>query len=297
MCSIKQILIVAWADFKRWKNNPQVILTFGIGFVICFLLSDKVLQFAERFETSTQIFEPFIWTFGDAISILLISMCLLLLFSDLPNMDNEVPFLLVRTTRFCWMMGQIMYVLIATFIFTLFILLSTCILANANSYVVNLWSDTAAIIGYSGMGESVGIPAFVKVLERTFPCECMLHIFGLILGYSVVLAGIILVFNMIKKNMGMVAGVIFSVFGLVCNPDVIAEIMDIPMERMVEANIVFGWISPLNHATYYMHNFGYDRLPRLWNSYVIFIGISVVLFVIALVKSRKYNFNFTGTKG
>lgn len=297
MCSIKQILIIAWANLKRWKNNPQILLTFGIGFVMCFLLSDKLVAYVDRFETTTQIFETFIWTFGDTTSILFVSLCLLLLFSDLPNMDNEVPLLLVRTTRFRWVMGQIVYVVSATFIFTLFILISTCLLAATNSYPANLWSDTAAIMGYSGIGANVGIPAFVKVLERTFPYQCTLHIFGLMLGYSTVLSGIILVFNMWKRNMGMVAGIVFSGLGVVLNPTFIATMLEIPMERMVEANILFGWISPLNHATYYMHNFGYDMLPKLWVSYVVFAVLSLILFTAALIRIRRYSFNFTGTRG
>lgn len=297
MFSIKQIFLVALANFKRWKNNPQILLTFGIGFVMCFLLSDKLVAYVDRFETTTQLFETFIWTFGDTTSILFVSLCLLLLFSDLPNMDNEVPLLLVRTTRFCWVMGQIAYVVFATFIFTLFILVSTCLLAATNSYPANLWSDTAAIMGYSGIGENVGIPAFVKVLERTFPYQCTLHIFGLMLGYSMVLSGIILVFNMWKKNMGMVAGIVFSGIGVVLNPEFLSMVLEIPRERMVEANILFGWISPLNHATYYMHNFGYDMLPKLWVSYVVFGVLSLILFLIALIRIRHYSFNFTGTKG
>ena len=297
MRSVKQILIIALANYKKWKNNPQIFLTFGLGFVMCFLLSDKLVAYVDRFETTTQLFETFIWTFGDTTSILFVSLCLLLLFSDLPNMDNEVPLLLVRTTRFSWVMGQIVYVVSATFIFTLFILVSTCLLAVPNSYTANLWSDTAAIIGYSGIGRNVGIPAFVKVLERTFPYQCTLHIFGLMLGYSTVLAGIILVFNMWKKNMGMVAGIVFSGIGVVLNPEFLSMMLEIPRERMVEANILFGWISPLNHATYYMHNFGYDMLPKLWVSYVVFASLSLILFLIALIRIRHYSFNFTGTRG
>jgi hypothetical protein len=43
-----------------------------------------------------------------------------------------------------------------------------------------------------------------------------------------------------------------------------------------------------------MHNFGYDLLPRLWQTYVIF-GIAIVLlFVLTLRALRKYNFHFLG---
>ena len=63
---------------------------------------------------------------------------------------------------------------------------------------------------------------------------------------------------------------------------------------MYKANVAVGWLSPLNQATYHMHNFGYDLLPRLWQTYLIFLVAIIALFLIALRGMKKYNFNFTG---
>lgn len=296
MYRIRQIWLTAWANFRRWRLNPQIWLAFGLGFVICFLLSNKVLVFAQEHETMLQVVEPFIWTFGDANSILLVSLCLLLLFADMPNVSNEVPLFLARMNRMTWMLGQILYLVLGTLIFVGFIFLSTYILAGLHSYPANLWSDTAAILGYSQIGKQIAIPAFVKVLELSFPYPCMLHIFGLMLGYSVFMSGLILYLNLWKGNYGMIGGIIFSGFGFLMNPEMIAAWFHIPRERMRIANILFGWLSPLNHATYYMHNFGYDNLPRLWNSYVFFAIGSLLLFGLSLWKIRTYSFYFTGTQ-
>ena len=57
---------------------------------------------------------------------------------------------------------------------------------------------------------------------------------------------------------------------------------------------IVGWLSPLNQATYHMHNFGYDLLPRLWQTYLIFGVAIVLLFVLTLRALRKYNFHFLG---
>lgn len=296
MYKVRQILIVAWANFRRWRRSPQIWLAFALGFVASFLLSDKVMVFAKTHETILQLFEPFIWTFGDANSILLISLCLLLLFADMPNLGNEVPLFLVRTSRGCFLAGQILYLMLATIIYVAFILLSTCVLSGKSAYIANLWSETAAILGYSAIGEQIAIPAFVKVLEFSFPYRCTLHIFGLMLGYSLMLSSLIFCFNLWRDKFGMIAGIIFSGFGFVLNPEMIAKWMGIIPQRMAEANIIFGWISPLNHATYYMHNFGYDSLPRLWMSYVIFGIGSVVFYLLAYIRIRKYPFNFNGTE-
>lgn len=293
--SIRQVLLAVVSNFRCWRRNPQIFLAFGLAFILCFLLSDKVIRFSERHDTLLQLAEPFIWTFGDAVSVLVISLILLLIFSNMPNLGNEVPFFLIRMNRRIWMLGQILYLLAATWIFMVFILVSTWILTGSRAYLANLWSDTAAILGYSQIGSELYIPSFVKVMELSFPYGCMLHIFGLMLGYAVLMSSLILYLNLWRDNGGVIGGILFSGFGMVLNPNLIAEWFGISMERMKVANILFGWISPLNHATYYMHNFGYDNLPRLWTSYVFFGAGSLVFFSLSMIRIKKYAFQFTGT--
>ena len=108
MYKLRQILLTAFANFRRWKKNPQIILAFCLAFIVSFLLSDKVLVFAKEHDTILQMAEPFIWTFGDAQSVLIISLLLLLLFADMPNLGNDVPLFLVRIDRKVWVLGQIL---------------------------------------------------------------------------------------------------------------------------------------------------------------------------------------------
>lgn len=295
MCKVRQVFYIAQSNFRKWHKNPQIIMSFLLAFIFCFLLSDKVMQFAQSRDTHLQGLEAFIWTFGDSQSVLAISILLLLLFSDMPNLSNEVPYFMVRTNRRVWMLGQILYLLTATFCFMLFILGATVLLSASRAYPANMWSDTAAILGYSNIGAKIAVPAFVKVLELTDPYHCTIHIFLLMTGYAVTMTGIILFLNLCKNNGGMIGGVVFSMFGIVLNPDIVASWFGISLERIRIANILCGWISPLNHATYYMHSFGYDNLPKLWQSYVFFVLVSVMLFALSLWKVRNYAFQFTGT--
>ena len=152
------------------------------------------------------------------------------------------------------------------------------------------------MLGYSNIGYELNVPSFVKVMELNFPYQVMFHIFGLMLGYSIVMAGIILFFNMVKDNGGMIAGIIYSGFGFLLTPDTLSDILHIPAVQSRYANIIFGWISPLNHATYYMHSFGYDNLPKLWVSYVFFAGVALLIFILCLLRIRRYTFQFTGTQ-
>ena len=81
MRHIRQALSVTAYDYRMWKKNIRVIATFLLTFILCFLLTDKTVSLAQEHGTTMQMFESFIWTFGDSNSILLISLLLVLLFS------------------------------------------------------------------------------------------------------------------------------------------------------------------------------------------------------------------------
>ncbi|MBD5561038.1 MAG: hypothetical protein HDQ87_11955 [Clostridia bacterium] len=297
MFKFRQILDVAAYNFRQWRYSPRVIIVFALAFVLCFLLSDKAVRFAEHYGTVLQIGEPFVWTFGDATNILLISLLLVLLFADMPFVTPGTPFYLTRTTRTVWLLGQIIYICVATTIFVAFILLATSALCAHISFAGNQWSETAAILGYSGTGLVVSLPASVKTMQMSSPYACMSAIYVLILLYALLMVSVMLVFNLWRGQFwGIFSTFIFSLFGLLLNPEVFISMFELQPEQSYRARVAVGWLSPLNHATYYMHNFGYDLLPRLEDTYLIFLAAIAVMFGTALHTMRSYNFEFTGTE-
>ena len=298
MSKLRQSFSVAAYDFRQWHKNPRIFITFALAFILCFLLSDKAVRFAKEYETTMQIVEAFVWTFGDANSILLASLLLLLLFADMPFINSGTPLYLLRIDRKTWLFGQAIYITLATTIYMLFILGATSLICMGQSFVGNMWSETAAILGYSGAGKAVALPALVKTLEMSTPYECMATIFLLMLLYALLMAFLMLTFNIRRGQLaGVVSVFAFSLFGFLLNPQLFKTIFQLSDALMYKANVAVGWLSPLNQATYHMHNFGYDLLPRLWTTYVIFGALIVLCFMLALRAIRKYNFNFTGTEG
>ncbi|MCH5344546.1 MAG: hypothetical protein J1E64_10950 [Acetatifactor sp.] len=294
---IKQSMAVAGYNFRQWHKNSRIILTFFLSFILCFLLSDKAVQFAEKYDTTMQILEPFIWTFGDSNSILLSSLMLLLLFADMPFISSGTPFYLVRIDRKTWLLGQSLYIVAATFIYLVFVLLSTSFICMRQSFVGNMWSETAAILGYSGIGQTVALPAFVKTLEMSTPYKCTAAIFMLMLLYTLMLASVMLLFRLRSGQLGgMISVLAFSLYGFLLNPQTLQTILGLRDYQRYQANVAVGWLSPLNHATYHMHNFGYDLLPRIWQTCLFFVICIVLLFYLSFRAVRKFNFHFTGTE-
>lgn len=291
MKMLRQALSVAGYNFRKWHKNPRVLLTFAFAFIMCYLLSEKAVRFAAEHNTPLQALEVFIWNFGDSNSILLSSLLLIFLFADIPFVTSGTMFYLVRTSRKVWIAGQILYICAATAVYLLFILGSTLAVCARASFAANMWSPTAAIIAYSGAGQEVALPALVKTLEISLPYSCAAVIFCLMLGYALTLILLMLIWNLrFGKAAGVVSVFVYSLYGFLMDADLIADVFQLAPQAFYQANVAVGWLSPLNHAAYHMHNFGYDLLPRLWETFVIFGVMAVLETLLAVHAAKRYNF-------
>ncbi|MDD3338871.1 MAG: hypothetical protein PHS82_08470 [Lachnospiraceae bacterium] len=292
-----QIWAVVRYNFRGFFREPRVLMTFGFGFVISFLLSGKVMQVTEIYDSSMQAVEPFLWTFGDAPSILICSLLLIFLFSDVPKLSAMTPFFLMRITKRKWLAGQLLYISLATGVYLLFIFLTTCLLCMQHTFIGNIWSKTAAMLGYSKLGEQMLVPSTVKVMESITPYGCMARLILLMLGYSLVLSFLVLTVNLkAGKHAGIFAGVLFSVYGYLLSSSILQKILGLPDWQMYKANVLAGWLSPLNHAVYARHSFGYDMLPTLTQSYLVYGGLLVILLLCSMHFLKEYNFAFLGQR-
>ena len=161
MRDIKQAFWIAGQNFYGWKKSPRIWMTFILAAILCLMLSDQIISHAIKYETILQVFEPFIWTYGDASSVMLSSLLLILLFADMPFISQATPYWLVRTKRKIWLAGQIIYVILATVIYNIFLAVMLGIMGAPFSFTGNVWSETAAMLGYGG-GESITVPVSIK---------------------------------------------------------------------------------------------------------------------------------------
>ncbi len=251
---------------------------------------------ADYYDSPMQALEPFIWTFGDATSILLCSLLLILLFLDLPKLSPFTPYMLLRMKKWRWLLAQFFYIFLATVLYMLYVILVTSLLCMQKTYVGNIWSKTAALLAYSQMGKELSVPSTVKVMESTSPLSCSLQIMALLVCYALTLTFLMLWFQMkMGKKAAIGAGLSYSLYGFLLNPDILAKILHKEEYEMFLVRRLSGWISPLNHATYGMHDFGYDVLPSIGQSCMVFLGILLFLSALAFHTLKKYNFgSFTG---
>ena len=138
MKAVRQCFLIAGQNFMRWRRNPRIWMTFIGAFLMALMMSDQILSQAQRYETSVQIAETYIWTFGDSASVMLSSLLLVLLFLDMPFVDQTTPYYLIRTKRSIWLGGQIIYVISGTVIYNMFLFITTSIFSVPFAFSGNI---------------------------------------------------------------------------------------------------------------------------------------------------------------
>ena len=269
------------------RKNPRFYMSLLLGFLLCWLLTDKTMAISRIYLTDVQIVEPFVWCYADGDSILYAALVMMSMLSAFPRIDTPASYLIFRTTRLNWLISQIITVFELTFGYCLMILLSSMAMCiGCNVFTANHWSETATMLSFSPASFEVALTVMRKTVKLTTPWGCCYQIFGLLFQYVLLLSMIQLLFTVLKsKKAGIIAALVLNFAGFWLN---------LPSEMRYYANLLSVWLSPLQHATYSMHNFGYDLLPRLYVSYLILGGVTAAMIALSMLKMRTFQFSFTG---
>ena len=132
------------------RKNPRFYMSLLLGFLLCWLLTDKTMAISRTYLTNVQIMEPFVWCYADGDSILYAALVMMLMLSSFPRIDTPASYLIFRTTRLNWLIGQIITAFVLTFGYCLMILLSSMAMRiGCNVFTANHWSETATMLSFS----------------------------------------------------------------------------------------------------------------------------------------------------
>lgn len=296
MFSLRQSLVCAGWNLYSLRKNPRFYMSLLLGFLLCWLLTDKTMAVSRTYMTNVQLLEPFVWCYADDDSILFSALVMMLMLSAFPRLDTPASYLIFRTTRLNWLLGQVITVLVLTLGYTLMLLLSSMVMCiGCNVFTANHWSETATMLSFSPASFEVALTVMRKTVKLTTPYGCGMQVFLLLFQYVLLMSMLQLTCTLLKsRRTGIVAALIINFAGYVLTPDRFMTWLRLPAEMQYYANLLSAWLSPLQHATYTMHNFGYDLLPRVATSHLLLGGCTAVLLVAAMVCMRRYSFNFSG---
>ena len=287
MFSIRNAFLCASWNLRMLGKNLRFYLGLLLGLLICFFLTEKTISLAGVFHTDLQFLEPFIWCFADSDSVLFASLALLLPLSQVPRLDTPASYLILRSGRRNWLMGQIVTVFSITTLYTIFLLACTCFMTVGNAFIENRWSDTATVMSFAPQQFDVALTVVRRTVKQTDPYSCAMAQYMLFLSLMSVLVTL-----RFGKQTGISAVIGISFYSYMLTPSRFEAWLQLDEQVRHIANLLAAWLSPLQHATYTMHSFGYDSLPTFAQTHILMGCVNFVLILLCIWAVQKMQFSF-----
>ncbi|MBQ9082465.1 MAG: hypothetical protein IJY28_03075 [Clostridia bacterium] len=197
MDKAKRVLFCANVNFLKWRRNFNVILLFILWFVWS---TEHIRPVAQYCQDNGYVISPWVLPFqiSNVNTILVYVFTLIVLFANAPFCDFSSPFVMIRTGKAAWFRGQLLYIVGAGFVLTLFtyasalVTLAPCLGFSMNwgGVLIGLAEQPALMAGYDGH-----ILPKLAIIQSYSGAEATLLAFLLLWGMAVLTGSILLFFN------------------------------------------------------------------------------------------------------
>ena len=117
MDKVQNAFRVCGNNFLKWRSSPRTVIVFLLLAVFMYYITagTRALAAAQNMAVTPWLF-PFIPSYSLNLDILYFA--LILLFCDAPFFDEQFPYVCMRAGRFVWVVGQILYIIFASLVYT-----------------------------------------------------------------------------------------------------------------------------------------------------------------------------------
>lgn len=156
MAMCKKIWSIAYINFQRWKSDLRVWLIFA--FLGVFLVQE-IKGFTEYgIETGTQCTAFLLPVLFNTLNISIGTMkmmlylgCILLL-CDAPFIYKITPYMVLRSHRESWWMGECLYIIMVTFLYLVFITVVSTLVVLPVATFGESWGEVISAFGFGSDG-------------------------------------------------------------------------------------------------------------------------------------------------
>ena len=286
MMLVRELKSVCVINIKKWFTNPRIyILGLIMGLVlICY--SYDYYKVSSEIGYGVNILGLFVSVYGGAPGFTRIMTLFgsVLLFCDAPFMDENQQFVYLRLGRKRWVAGTIIYVFVASFIYTLYLILALALGVLPNIGISAEWGELFEVTSINSGIIKAGITQ--KVLMDYSVLTSFLYMFDAVF-LSCVIIGLVMyiVALFAKKGECILVGcgiIIIEGVGLYFTENI--------------SNILFH-ISPLSLMQIWCldDGSGNSYYPDMNFGIVFYVVVTIVLLLIGITVSKFANFE-TGTE-
>ena len=137
---LRKAALSARTTYTNWLLSSRS-LVFGFIFMFIYTYFIKPMnELTYKLATPINVLEPFAAIANNRYALPLIILGFMVLISDFPCLNDFATFSLFRTGRSSWLIGQILFLIMAGSTYIGYILICTMIFVMNNAFFVNAWS-------------------------------------------------------------------------------------------------------------------------------------------------------------
>ncbi len=269
-------------NMRKWIGNSRIIVSLIVIFLFTYLYTKGLWKISDYTgeKLSPYIF-PFLTTYRYMKILYLFP--LIMIFSDAPFIDSNQQFVMVRSGRLSWGIGQMLYIVVGSFCYTMFMLLSSVIVNIGHIQLDTSWGKGLILAATTNLTSALEIQYdTVKVtgsIVRYYtPAQAMLWSFVFLWMICTILGLIIYDLNILFKSNAV--GVLVTGF-MVFFTAIVDEIQQ------------FMWFSPVTWSSLNSIDVAKTTsLPSFYFVLYMYSGAIVILFIIGALLSRSRRFSF-----
>lgn len=272
MTDLKMIRICTQVNFQKWSVNPRIYTLLVI--IIAFLAyhSYGLSQFAAEKDVSVS---PWVFPHLMTPPVMQVFACFtILLFSDAPFADRHMPFLVIRAGRRNWVIGQLIYIIVAAFVYTAFIFIISILVLIPNVQMTTDWGIILKTLA-SNSETSVTIFPDQRILSMFSAVEAALISFGLFWLVSIFIGVLIFCFNVaIGKMSGLIASGVF----------IFLSFFSIVQGRLILGDWI-SYLSPISWMSMSFFDWGYTEMfssPSITYAVLCLLGAISLMSVVCV---------------
>lgn len=140
MINIKTAWLCAQLNFKKWSITPRIYMLALVIVAFCLWMFTWIADYAAAVGMAVS---PWVFPYLMSMPVMFpIFGCLTtLLFCDAPFTDHHTPFLMIRISKRDWVVGQLLYIVTAAFVYTAFFTLMSMLVLFPHVQFSSNWGE------------------------------------------------------------------------------------------------------------------------------------------------------------
>lgn len=164
MRSIKCVFRIAFQNFRKWSEDYRLWIIALLVLILCIDNLRSMITVASELGNKASIWTyPFIYS--QFYMKLVCSLPIILLFCNAPFVDSNKLLILTRSGATKYLIGQILYIVFASFVYYFYIMLCTIITALPFAELSADWGNAVYTLAYSNNAGWVAVQDEIHFLE------------------------------------------------------------------------------------------------------------------------------------